>query len=118
MRSRDLRLLGAGTYWIFDAAVLWSMLSALGASPSLPVVALAYLLGQVANTVPLPGSVSGGMTGVLIAWGVPAELALPAVLAYRTIAVWLPTPAAIGAIPGLRASVTRWTREDAVALRA
>ena len=116
VRSRDLRLVGAATYWIFDAAVLWAMLSALGSSPSLPVVALAYLLGQVANTLPIPGSVSGGMTGVLIAWGVPAELALPAVLAYRTVAVWLPTPAALGAIPGLRATVARWTREDAVAV--
>ena len=38
--------------------------------------------------------------------------ALPAVLAYRTVAVWLPTPVAIAAIPGLRATVTRWERED------
>jgi hypothetical protein len=33
---------------------------------------------------------------------VPAGLALPSVLAYRTIAVWLPSPGAIAAIPGLR----------------
>jgi uncharacterized membrane protein YbhN (UPF0104 family) len=113
VRARDLRVLGAVAYWTFDAAVLWAMLSAFGSPPSLPVLGLAYLLGQVANTLPIPGSVSGGMTGVLIAWGVPAELALPSVLAYRTIAVWLPTPAALGAIPGLRATVARWSREDA-----
>jgi putative heme transporter len=100
-------------YWMFDAAVLWAMLSAFGSPPSLPVLGLAYLLGQVANTLPIPGSVSGGMTGVLIAWGVPVGLALPAVLAYRTIAVWLPAPAAISAIPGLRATLARWAHEDA-----
>lgn len=110
--SGDLRLAGAIAYWTFDAAVLWAMLHAFGSPPALPVVALAYLIGQVATTVPLPGSVSGGMTGVLIAFGVPVALALPAVLAYRTIAVWLPTPAAMAAIPGLRATISRWARED------
>jgi uncharacterized membrane protein YbhN (UPF0104 family) len=113
LRSGDLRLAGAAAYWMFDAAVLWAMLHAFGSPPALPVVALAYLVGQVANTVPIPGSVSGGMAGVLIAFGVPAGLALPSVLAYRTIAVWLPTPAAMAAIPGLRATVARWAREDA-----
>lgn len=115
VRSRDLRLAGAMAYWMFDAAVLWAMLSAFGSPPPLPVLGLAYLLGQVANTLPLPGSVSGGMAAVLIAWGVPAGLALPAVLAYRTIAVWLPAPAALSVIPGLRATLARWAREDAAA---
>jgi uncharacterized membrane protein YbhN (UPF0104 family) len=112
-RSGDPRLAGAIGYWAFDAAVLWAMLHAFGAPPVLPVVALAYFVGQVANTVPLPGSVSGGIAGVLIAFGVPAEIALPSVLAYRTIAVWLPTPVAIAAVPGLRSTVARWGREDA-----
>jgi uncharacterized membrane protein YbhN (UPF0104 family) len=79
------------------------------------VVALAYFVGQVANTLPLPGAVSGGMAGVLIAFGCPAVLALPAVLTYRTIAVWLPLPAGIAALPGMRATIARWGREDAVA---
>jgi uncharacterized membrane protein YbhN (UPF0104 family) len=116
VRSGDLRLVGAIAYWVFDAAVLWAMLHALGVPPALPVVALAYFVGQVANTIPLPGTVSGGMAGVLVAFGVPVELALPAVLAYRTVAVWLPTPPAIAAIPGLRATVARWAREDSAAL--
>ncbi len=114
VRSGDPRLAGAIAYWAFDAAVLWAMLHAFGSPASLPVVALAYFVGQVANTLPLPGSVSGGITGVLIAFGVPVELALPAVLAYRTIAVWLPTPVAIAAVPGLRSTFARWGREDRV----
>lgn len=115
VRSGNLRLAGAAAYWLFDAAVLWAMLHALGSPPALPVVALAYFVGQAANTLPIPGSVSGGVAGVLIAFGVPAGLALPAVLAYRTIAVWLPTPVAIAAVPGLRSTIARWGREDAAA---
>jgi uncharacterized membrane protein YbhN (UPF0104 family) len=98
---------------MFDAAVLWAMLHAFGASPAIPAVALAYLIGQVANTVPLPGTVSGGMAGVLIAFGPPAAVAIPAVLAYRTVAVWLPLPPAIAAVPKLRATVAQWAHADA-----
>jgi uncharacterized membrane protein YbhN (UPF0104 family) len=112
IQRRDARLLGAVAYWAFDAAVLWAMLHAFGASPAMPVVALAYFVGQVANTLPVPGSVSGGMTGVLIAFGMPAEVALPAVLAYRAAAVWLPAPIAIASVPALRATIARWGRED------
>jgi uncharacterized membrane protein YbhN (UPF0104 family) len=111
--SGDRRLVGAGAYWIFDAAVLWAMLHAFGSSAPLPTVALAYFVGQVANTLPLPGSVSGGMAAALIAFGSPAAVALPAVLTYRTIAVWLPLPAGIAAVPGMRATIAGWGREDA-----
>jgi uncharacterized membrane protein YbhN (UPF0104 family) len=115
VRTADRRLAGAVGYWIFDAAVLWSMLNAFGSPPSLAVVALAYFVGQAANTLPIPGSVSGGIAGVLIAFGVPVGLALPAVLAYRAIAVWLPAPIAAAAIPRLRATIGRWSAEDASA---
>jgi uncharacterized membrane protein YbhN (UPF0104 family) len=113
VRSRDKRLAGAAAYWLCDASVVWATLHAFGSSPALPVVMLAYFVGQVANTLPIPGSVSGGMAGVLIAFGVHAEIALPAILAYRTIAIWFPLPAAVAAVPGLRATVARWGREDA-----
>ena len=111
LRTGDARLAGAIAYWMLDAAVLWAMLHAFGSAPALPVVVLAYFVGQLANTLPLPGSVSGGIGGVLIAFGVSSGVALPAVLAYRTVAVWLPTPAAIAAVPALRATIARWRRE-------
>jgi uncharacterized membrane protein YbhN (UPF0104 family) len=112
IRSGDARLAGAVAYWAFDAAVLWAMLHAFGSPPVLPVVVLAYFVGQVANTLPIPGSVSGGIASVLIAFGVAPALAVPAVLAYRTIAVWLPIPAAIAAVPALRKTVARWRSES------
>ncbi len=115
VRAGDPRLCGALAYWLFDAATLWAMLHAFGSVPAVPIVALAYFVGQAATTLPIPGSVSGGIAGVLIAFGVPVEAALPSVLAYRAIAVWLPTPVAIAAVPGLRSTIARWAREDSAA---
>ena len=111
--SKDPRLAGALAYWTFDAAVLWAMLRAFGSPSLLPVVALAYFVGQVANTLPIPGSVTGGIAGILILFGVPAAVALPSVLAYRAISVWLPAPVALASVPALRATVARWGHADA-----
>ena|SRR5947209_4232388 len=118
VRSRDPRLAGAIAYWTFDAAVVWAMLNAFGAPAGVPVVALAYFVGQVANTLPVPWSVSGGIAGVLIAFHVPAEAAVASVLAYRTVAVWLPLPVAIAATARLRTTVARWMHEGAPARSA
>ena len=113
VRSGDARLLGAPAWWAFDVAVLFTMLAAFGTAPSLAVVVLGYFVGQVANTVPVPGAASGGMVGVLLAFGVEADLALASVLGYRAVAVWLPAPIGLAALAGLRRTVTRWSREDA-----
>ena len=115
VRSGDPRLLGALAWWGFDAAVLWSMLHALGAPPSLAVVVLGYFVGQVANTIPVPGAVSGGMVGVLLAFGVDPALALAAVLAYRSVAIWLPASVGLAALNGLRRTTAGWSAEDAPA---
>jgi uncharacterized membrane protein YbhN (UPF0104 family) len=113
VRSADPRLLGAVAWWAFDAAVLWAMLHAFGAPPALAVLVLAYFVGQIGNTIPIPGAVSGGIIGVLLAFGVDAELALVSVLAYRAIAIWLPAPIGLAALARLRRTIARWTPEDA-----
>ncbi len=118
VRGGDARLLGAPMWWVFDAAVLWAMLSALGEPPPLAVVAIGYFVGQLANTIPIPGAVSGGMVGVLLAFGVAPDLALASVLAYRAIAIWLPAPFGLAALAGLRRTVARWGGETAPALAA
>jgi uncharacterized membrane protein YbhN (UPF0104 family) len=112
LRARDPRVLGAAAYWLLDAAVVWAMLEALGQRPSLPVIGLAYFIGQLANTVPFPGSVTGGTAGALIAFGVPAGPALTAVLAYRAVSVWLPVPFGIAALNALRSNIASWKRAD------
>ena len=60
-----------------------------------------------------PGAASGGMVGVLLAFGVEADLALGSVLAYRSVAIWLPAPIGLVALGGLRRTFARWAEEDA-----
>jgi uncharacterized membrane protein YbhN (UPF0104 family) len=115
VRSADPRLLGAVAWWTFDAAVLWAMLNAFGAAPAFPVLVLAYFVGQVGNTIPIPGAVSGGIVGLLAAFGVAPEVALVSVLAYRAVAIWLPAPIGLVGLSGLRKTIARWEREDAPA---
>jgi uncharacterized membrane protein YbhN (UPF0104 family) len=111
----DARLLGAVAWWGFDLAVLWSMLHAFGAPPAFEAVVLAYFLGQVGNTVPVPGAVSGGMVGALLAFGVEADLAIVSVLAYRAIAIWLPAPIGLAALGSLRRTMAVWREAAPVA---
>jgi uncharacterized membrane protein YbhN (UPF0104 family) len=111
VRGLDLRLLGAVAWWGFDLAVLFATFNALGTPPPVAVLVIAYFTGAIANTIPLPGLVAGGTTGILLAFGVDASLALPAVLAYRAIALWLPAMLGAVAIAGLRKTAARWADE-------
>ena len=74
---------------------------------------LAYFVGQSANTIPVPGAASGGLVAVLVAFGVETDLALASVLAYRSVAIWLPAPIGLIALASLRRTVARWAEEDA-----
>jgi uncharacterized protein (TIRG00374 family) len=111
VRTRDVNLLGAIAWWGFDIAVLWACFHAFGGSPPTAVVIMAYFVGMLANTLPLPGGiggVDGGMIGAFSAFGVPVPLAVVAVLAYRGFAFWLPTLPGAVAYLQLRRTVARW----------
>jgi uncharacterized membrane protein YbhN (UPF0104 family) len=90
---------GAVAWWAFDNAVLLAALYAFGAHAGIAAVVMAYLVGMLANALPIPGglgAVDGGLLGALVLYGVPAAPAAAAVLVYRAIALWL--PALIGAV--------------------
>ena len=114
VRSRDPYLLGAIAWWGFDIAVLWACFHAFGSAPPQAVIVMAYFVGMLGNTLPLPGGiggVDGGMIGAFTAFGVPVEISVVSVLAYRAIAFWLPTiPGAIAYLQ-LRKTVQRWRNE-------
>ncbi len=100
IREHDWRLLGAVGYWLFDNLVLYACLAAFGPAPSFWVVAMAYLVGMLANSLPVPGgflAVEGGLVGMLLLFDVrPASLVIAAVIVYRAISLWV--PAVIGSI--------------------
>jgi uncharacterized membrane protein YbhN (UPF0104 family) len=100
IRAHDWRLLGAVGYWLFDNLVLYACLAAFGHAPSFWVVAMAYLVGMLANSVPVPGgfvAVEGGLVGMLLLFGTrPAAVVIGAVVIYRAISLWV--PAVIGSV--------------------
>ena len=94
IRARDWRLLGAVAYWLFDVATLYVCLLAYGPAPSFWAVSMAYLVGMLANSLPIPGglvAVEGGLFGMLLLFGIrPGSLVLAAVVTYRAISLWVP----------------------------
>jgi len=113
VRRLDSGLLGALLWWAGDVAVLWACFEAFGESPALAVVVMAYFVGMLANTLPLPGGiggVDGGMVAALVAFGTDPALAVVAVLAYRGFAFWLPIVPGAAAWMTLRRTVAGWQR--------
>jgi putative heme transporter len=111
IRRRRPEPLGAIGWWAFDVGVLLSCLKAFGGDPAIAVVVMAYFVGMLANTLPVPGgigAVDGGMIGALIGFGVEGGLAIVGVLTYRAFAFWLPM------VPGVVAYV-QLLREGPVA---
>jgi uncharacterized membrane protein YbhN (UPF0104 family) len=111
IRSRDPQLLGAVAWWGFDIAVLWACFHAFGASQPKGEIVMAYFVGMLGNTLPLPGGiggVDGGMIGAFTAFGAPVQVTIVSVLAYRVFAFWLPTVPGAIAYFQLRRTVQRW----------
>jgi uncharacterized protein (TIRG00374 family) len=100
---------------LFDILVLWASFRALGSSPELTIVWMAYVIGQLGNLIPLPGGIGGvelGLVGALALYGLPALTSTAAVLIYRAIELWVPAAFGVVAFVQLR----RLLREEAVAI--
>ena len=114
MKERNPWLIGAIAYWGFDIATLWACFHAFGSPPAVAVIVMAYFVGTLANSLPLPGGLGGveaGMVGAFLAFGTHASLAILAVLSYRVISFWLPTLPGAAAYLQLRRTVGVW-RDD------
>lgn len=111
LRIHDIRLLGAFAYCAFDILALYACLAAFGRvhTPSLWVVTMAYLVGMLANSLPVPAglvAVEGGLVGMLVLFHVrPASIVLAAVLIYRAISLWLPALIGSAAFLSLRGEI-------------
>jgi uncharacterized membrane protein YbhN (UPF0104 family) len=114
-RARRPGAIGGGAiWWGCDCAVLWAAFQAIGTSPPLAVIVLAYMLGLLGTAIPLPGGVGGVeplMLAVLTASGVATAPATAAIVVYRAIALGMQSTAgaiAVGLlIPSVRAEAHR-----------
>ncbi|HEV7936720.1 MAG TPA: lysylphosphatidylglycerol synthase transmembrane domain-containing protein [Solirubrobacteraceae bacterium] len=105
----DWRLLGAIGYWLFDTLVLYVCLLAYGPTPAFWAVAMAYLVGLMGNSIPIPAglvAVEGGLIGMLVLFHVrPVSAVVAAVVTYRAISLWLPALIGSAAFFSLRREI-------------
>jgi uncharacterized membrane protein YbhN (UPF0104 family) len=88
------RMLGAVGYLGFDIAVLGALFAATGHPIPVDALVLGYVIGYMANMLPVPGGfgvLEGGLAGMLIAYGAPPTQTAAAVVVYHAIAFWIPS---------------------------
>jgi uncharacterized membrane protein YbhN (UPF0104 family) len=88
------RLIGALGYLGLDIAALAAAFASAGHPLPVAPLVLAYLIGYLANLIPVPGGfgvLEGGLVGALIAYGAPVTQATAAVIVYHAIAFWVPS---------------------------
>ena len=103
----------------FDIAVLGVSFRAFGYSPSLGVLVLGYLIGQLGGNVPLPagiGGVDGGLIGVFALYHQPLAPTTAAVLIYHAIAIWVPALLGSLAFVQLRRTLQREEKPAAMCI--
>jgi putative heme transporter len=85
----------AAANWVADGAVLGLSFAALGYRVPWQGLVLAYVVSQVASSLPLLGCVGlveASLTVALVCAGVKADRALAAVLVYRLVSFWSVLP--------------------------
>lgn len=99
-------LVASAGNWLLDYLALVAALQAVGTSPRMSLVLLAYGTAAVLGMIPITpgglGFVEAGLVGTLTIAGVPASDAVLATLAYRMVSYWLPLPAGLGAYIAFR----------------
>jgi uncharacterized membrane protein YbhN (UPF0104 family) len=82
--------------WLFDAAVLFAALAAMGQTIPVRGVVVAYTLGQLVSAIPiLPGgggTIEATMSAGLVLAGGTGAAVIAAVLLYRIISAWALVP--------------------------
>lgn len=85
---------GALAYLFLDVLVLFFAFSAIRAhpAPTFGVVVMAYIIGALGGSVPLPAAVGtvGGMVGMFLVYGVHRDTAVAAVLIYQAVGLLVP----------------------------
>src|SRR6202140_5331144 len=111
-RANPLLLIGLVGFLVFDQLAFWASFRAVGASPELALIWMAYLIGQLGNWLPVPGGIGVGelrAVGALVPYrlsGLPPPAAVPL---YRGIELWIPAVLGLAAFVQLRLLLRRET---------
>jgi uncharacterized membrane protein YbhN (UPF0104 family) len=119
VRHPHWRLLGAGGFLCLDMAALWAACAATGHRLGFLAVLIAYCIGYLATTVPIPagiGVLDTGLAAALVLYGTSPTASVSAVLVYHAISIWVPGAGGLVAWLTMRRAQTR--RPPAVILPA
>jgi uncharacterized protein (TIRG00374 family) len=87
--------------WLFEYLVLLVTLYAIGATPDMWLVLLAFVAASVLGMIPFSpgglGFVEAGLAGTLALSGITTGQAVLATLVFRLVSFWLPIPIGFGA---------------------
>ena len=100
LRRRDWRVLGTWVEVLAAIAALWACLIAVGNHLPFATVGMAFLIGQIAQVIPIPGgigAIDAGITGALVLYGGETSDATGAVVISHALALLLPLLA--GGVP-------------------
>ena len=75
-KLNPLLLVGLVGFLVFDMLTFWASFQAVGASPELALIWMAYLIGQLGNWLPVPGGIGGTELG-LVGSARPLRVARP-----------------------------------------
>jgi uncharacterized membrane protein YbhN (UPF0104 family) len=98
LRRRSWRVLGTWVEVLGAIAALWAALIAVGEHLPFAVVALGYLIGQLAQVVPVPGgigAIDAGVTGMLAVYGANLSRATAGELIAHGLALIVPLLAGV-----------------------
>ena len=93
LRRRNWRVLGTWVDLLGWIGALWAALYAVGEHLPFTVVAMAYLIGQIAQVIPIPGgigAIDAGVTGALVVYGADTSQAAAGQLIAHAIALLVP----------------------------
>jgi uncharacterized membrane protein YbhN (UPF0104 family) len=110
------RLLGAAGFLCLDMGALWAACGATGHPIGIPALVIAYCIGYLTTTIPIPaglGVLDSGLAAALVLYGLPPTASVGAVLVYHAISIWVP---AMGGLIAWLPSRRRVTRERKAAL--
>lgn len=118
LRKRPGRILsGSLGVMAFDLAVLGVCFKGFGYSPSIGILVIGYLVGQLGGNLPVPGGIGGvdaGLIGTFVLYRQPLVPTTAAVLAYHTIALWIPGLLGTAAFVQLRRTLSRAANPAAI----
>jgi uncharacterized membrane protein YbhN (UPF0104 family) len=87
------RLLGAAGFLCLDMGALWAACRATGHPIGVPALVIAYCIGYLTTTIPIPaglGVLDSGLAAALVLYGLPPTASVGAVLVYHAISIWVP----------------------------